>query len=81
MTERKKAEERLNYLAHYDQLTGLPNRVSLQRDLKALIDVGIGPERTPTSIAMLDLEGSRLHQRRCAPAGKTLLRALDERAN
>jgi predicted signal transduction protein with EAL and GGDEF domain len=31
ITDRKKAGERLNYLAQYDSLTGLPNR-SLFRD-------------------------------------------------
>jgi diguanylate cyclase (GGDEF)-like protein/PAS domain S-box-containing protein len=57
MTEAKKAEEKLKYLAHYDQLTGLPNRVSLQAELKELIDSDAGTERRPTSIAMLDLDG------------------------
>ena len=31
ITDRKKAEEQLRRLAHYDQLTGLPNRLSLQK--------------------------------------------------
>ena len=44
MTEAK-AEEKLKYLAHYDQLTGLPNRVSLQTELKELIEIR-APART-----------------------------------
>jgi diguanylate cyclase (GGDEF)-like protein/PAS domain S-box-containing protein len=55
ITERKAAEGKLNYLAHYDHLTGLPNRVSLQRDLGDFLRGG--PEGRPTSMALLDLDG------------------------
>ncbi|MBS1169268.1 MAG: diguanylate cyclase/phosphodiesterase with sensor(s) [Burkholderiaceae bacterium] len=34
ITERKQAEEKINHLAFFDQLTGLPNRVLLQDRLK-----------------------------------------------
>ena len=44
-------------LAHYDQLTGLPNRTTLREDLAALIAVSSDPEPRPASIAMLDLDG------------------------
>ncbi len=38
MTEQKVAEEKLWRLAHFDQLTGLPNRTSLGTDLNAMLD-------------------------------------------
>jgi diguanylate cyclase (GGDEF)-like protein len=57
MTEARKAEERLRYLAHYDQLTGLPNRASLHEDLAQLLVSSDGPEHRPTTVAMLDLDG------------------------
>jgi diguanylate cyclase (GGDEF)-like protein/PAS domain S-box-containing protein len=54
ITDRKKAEEQLRRLAHYDQLTGLPNRLSLQRELGRLLS---GDRRgKPTSIALFDLD-------------------------
>jgi PAS domain S-box-containing protein len=57
MTERKAAEEQLRQLAHYDQLTGLANRVSLQNDLKKLLNLrGSSPTRV-TGIAIFDLDG------------------------
>ena len=37
ITSRKRMEARLRHLAHYDQLTGLPNRVLLDERMRALI--------------------------------------------
>jgi len=57
ITERKKIEEQLKYLAHYDQLTGLPNRFTLQNELKELIDLSMHPDGQPTSVVLFDLDG------------------------
>jgi PAS domain S-box-containing protein len=57
MTEQKVAEERLRHLAHYDQLTGLANRVSLQSELEELLKPRAGADERATSIAMFDLDG------------------------
>ncbi|HEY5279646.1 MAG TPA: EAL domain-containing protein [Pseudolabrys sp.] len=57
MTERKVSEKALKQLAHYDQLTGLPNRNSLHADLGEFINLCAGSDCHPTSIAMLDLDG------------------------
>ena len=55
ITDRLKAEEQLRRLAHYDQLTGLPNRLSLQKELGRLLS---GNNRNrPTSIVLFDLDG------------------------
>jgi diguanylate cyclase (GGDEF)-like protein/PAS domain S-box-containing protein len=55
ITARKQAERQLNQIAHYDQLTGLPNRVSLKQELAALLAAGDG--RKAHSIALFDLDG------------------------
>jgi diguanylate cyclase (GGDEF)-like protein/PAS domain S-box-containing protein len=55
ITDRKRAEEQLQRLAHYDPLTGLPNRLSLQKELGRLM-TGDARDR-PTSIAIFDLDG------------------------
>ncbi len=46
----------LAYLAHFDQLTGLANRVSLHKDLSSVFLPG-GEAPAATSIAMFDLDG------------------------
>jgi diguanylate cyclase (GGDEF)-like protein/PAS domain S-box-containing protein len=55
ITGRKKAERQLNQIAHYDQLTGLPNRVSLKNELTNLLAED-APQRRH-SIALFDLDG------------------------
>ncbi|MPZ36478.1 MAG: EAL domain-containing protein [Rhizobiales bacterium] len=53
VTDRVRAEEQLKRVAHYDQLTGLPNRLSLQKELGRLLSGNGGP----TAIALFDLDG------------------------
>ena len=55
ITDRKRAEEQLKRLAHYDPLTGLPNRLSLQKELERLLSAE--DSSTPTAIALFDLDG------------------------
>jgi diguanylate cyclase (GGDEF)-like protein/PAS domain S-box-containing protein len=55
ITSRKKAERQLNQIAHYDQLTGLPNRISLKNELTTLLTAD--PRRRAHSIALFDLDG------------------------
>ena len=54
ITDRKAAEEQLRRLAHYDQLTGLPNRALLQKELGRLLAQDGG--KAPTSIVLFDLD-------------------------
>jgi diguanylate cyclase (GGDEF)-like protein/PAS domain S-box-containing protein len=55
ITDRKRAEAQLEHLAHFDQLTGLPNRLSLQRELRDLLAGGTACRAT--SVALFDLDG------------------------
>ena len=56
ITERKLAEERVQFLAYYDALTGLPNRTLLQDRLgKAL--AGARRRKDKVAILFLDLDG------------------------
>ena len=53
ISDQVRVEEQLNRIAHYDQLTGLPNRLTLQKELGRLLS-GAG---TSTTIALFDLDG------------------------
>lgn len=54
MTSAKRAEQDLTYLAHHDQLTGLPNRGTLARHLASLLG---HKHDFPFGVVMLDLDG------------------------
>ncbi|MDE2132594.1 MAG: EAL domain-containing protein, partial [Betaproteobacteria bacterium] len=55
ITEKKRTEEQLSYLAHFDQLTGLPNRVLLQDHFNYALHMA---ERAmePMAVMFLDLD-------------------------
>jgi diguanylate cyclase (GGDEF)-like protein/PAS domain S-box-containing protein len=56
ITDRKVAEERIQYLAYYDALTGLPNRTLLQDRLAKTL-AGAGRQKDKVALLFLDLDG------------------------
>jgi diguanylate cyclase (GGDEF)-like protein/PAS domain S-box-containing protein len=55
ITERKQMEERLNYLAYYDHLTGLPNRFMLQDRLTQVM-ARLKRQQMAAGVLFLDLD-------------------------
>jgi len=53
IAERKQAEERIRYMAHYDALTGLPNRILLQDRIKQAVAYA---HRNLTHVAVLFID-------------------------
>lgn len=78
ITERKKAEVRLNYIANFDSVTTLPNRMHFLRVLQAEIMAAVRQER----LAVLVVSFERLQEitdHLGHEAGEHALRAIAER--
>ena len=56
ITERKKSEEQLAYLAYHDQLTGLPNRKAFYERMEDSIISCSRPQRDGWALLFLDLD-------------------------
>lgn len=80
ITERKIAEEQLRQLAHFDQLTGLPNRVSLQEDIDKILKERAGDPARSIIEAMVDLDGFKdVNDTLGHPTGDRLLQEVARR--
>ncbi len=74
-------EERLNYLAYYDALTGLPNSTLFHDRLTLLLN-GAKPDTEIVAVIVVDLDGfTQLNDTHGRHVGDLLLRMVAERLN
>jgi len=79
ITDRKLAEERIQYLAYYDALTGLPNRSLLQDRLDKTL-AGARRQRDKVALLFLDLDGFKnINDSLGHSIGDLLLKEIAER--
>jgi diguanylate cyclase (GGDEF)-like protein len=77
VTERRRVEEHMTFLAHHDPLTGVPNRSAFREQLDAAL---ANPERAPLAIFSLDLDRFKaVNDTWGHPAGDWLLRTVADR--
>jgi diguanylate cyclase (GGDEF)-like protein/PAS domain S-box-containing protein len=79
ITSEKESEERLLYLAHYDQLTGLPNRILFHDRLQQAI-AQAERNRMQVAVMFLDLDGFKaVNDTLGHKSGDDLLRQVAQR--
>ena len=79
ITDRKKAESQIRFLAFYDSLTGLPNRLQFNERLKKTLTAARGTHRS-AAVMFMDLDNfKRINDTAGHSAGDRLLRAAAAR--
>jgi diguanylate cyclase (GGDEF)-like protein/PAS domain S-box-containing protein len=74
----KQAEERVRHMAHYDGLTGLPNRLMFNNALHRLVAEGVVAERAV--LLLIDVDNFKaINDSLGHPVGDRLLKAISER--
>lgn len=77
--ERKEAEDRIQFMAHHDALTGLPNRGMLDERIATAIEIADDENRS-VALAFLDLDNFKLVNDSLGhKAGDTLLKTVAAR--
>ena len=78
ITERRRAEAHIHFLAYHDSLTGLPNRAQFERDLTALAERAANG--VPSTLVLIDLDRFKhINDTLGHVAGDDLLRQLANR--
>ena len=78
ITERRRAEAHIHFLAYHDSLTGLPNRAQFERDLTARAEGAANG--VPSTLVLLDLDRFKhINDTLGHVAGDDLLRQLANR--
>ncbi|MEL7647157.1 MAG: EAL domain-containing protein [Sedimentibacter sp.] len=78
ITERKKAEEQMHYMAYHDQLTGLPNKASFLREIQRAID-GFGNRDVKSAVIFVDIDNfTSINDSFNHQYGDTLLKIVSE---
>lgn len=79
VTASKESEDRIAHLAHYDVLTGLPNRVTLMEALERKVRAKLGPDEF-RALFWLDLDNFKwVNDTLGHPAGDDLLKLVADR--
>ncbi|MGI9431666.1 MAG: two-component system response regulator [Myxococcota bacterium] len=79
VSDRRRAEQQVQYMAHYDRLTGLPNRLLLTEHIERLIH-SAGPKAPSIGVLLLDLDRfARVNETLGHDVGDLLLCAVAER--
>jgi len=79
ITEQKRTQERLTYLAHFDELTGLPNRTLFNENLRQVL-LDANRRQRLAAIMFLDLDRFKtINDTLGHEMGDTLLKSVAER--